>query len=139
MCIHRESVRNPFFQKKIYGPWDVLSWKSITSALSPEIPGIAAVFGVAPSPLILLLPWDGVCFSCPLDHHHLSRDTGIWDHPAVMLSMFIHQHLQLQLPPKKYPQHQIQVSSSFPYVLWLWAGFSLTFSSRQVDFLGVSG
>lgn len=55
---------------------------------------------MAPSPSVLSLPWDSIHCSCLLDHHHLFRETEIWDHPAVMLLLFIQQHLQLQLSPK---------------------------------------
>lgn len=62
-------------QRRIDGLGYVPGWKSISLALSPEIPAIAAHFGVA---LLLQppLPWDGVHSSCLLDHHHLLRDLG---------------------------------------------------------------
>lgn len=40
-------------QRRIYGQGCVPSWKSFLLALCPEIPAIAAGFGVAPSPSIL--------------------------------------------------------------------------------------
>lgn len=101
LSIHRETARDPFLHPERNTRTMACSQleKRYFGFISRNPWHRCRVWGGS-FPSFLLLPWDGTHCSCLLNQHRLFRDTGIWDHPAVMLLMFIHQHLQLQLSLK---------------------------------------